>query len=175
MSASKAVATVPERPAVMGQYKPYWIEKPDSDDMSSFYPARAQRQDINGRVTLKCQVGLDGRLNACQVRSETPKDEGFGAAALSLSEKFRMLPPDLPAGHAPPEITIPIVFEVPEYNRLQQPQKRPASPTTGEARHFPALIEAGRIQSIVGGATVLMILVVLVLALGWSGQRGRDL
>jgi TonB family protein len=113
MSASKAVGAVPERPAVMGRYKPYWTETPDSDDMSSFYPARAQRHDINGRVTLRCQVGPDGRLNACQVRAEAPQGEGFGVAALSLSEKFRMLPPDIPAGHAPPEITIPIVFEIP--------------------------------------------------------------
>ena len=142
MSASKAVSAVPERPAVMGRYKPYWTETPDSDDMSSFYPAHAQRHDINGRVTLRCQVGPDGRLNACQVRAEAPQGEGFGAAALSLAEKFRMLPPDIPAGHAPPEITIPIVFEIPNYNRLTKDARAEAVDGKAPSR---TLVEIGNL------------------------------
>jgi TonB family protein len=188
MSASKAVSAVPERPAVMGKYKPYWIEKPDGADMSSFYPARAARHDINGRARIKCVVAADGRLADCRVLSESPPGEGFGAAAVALSSKFRLLPPDVPAGASPPEITIPIVFEIPAYNRRVSPR-----PESSEIKPAPTGVQAligGKAQEglmtkvlinaigappIAVAGLALAILVVLVLILNRKRGQGRDL
>lgn len=54
-----------------------------------FYPATAQEQGIGGRVVLECPVGDDGRL-ACVVTEETPEGMAFGAAALRMSEDWRI-------------------------------------------------------------------------------------
>lgn len=56
-----------------------------------FYPAAAQEQGIGGRVVLECPIGEDGRL-ACVVTEETPADMAFGAAALRMSEDWRIAP-----------------------------------------------------------------------------------
>ncbi len=188
MSASKAVSAVPERPAVMGKYKPYWTQKPDGDDMSSFYPPRAARQDINGRARIKCLIAADGRLADCRVLSEAPQGEGFGAAAIALSAKFRLLPPDGLVGSAPPEITIPIVFEIPNYNRLSvsKPKGGGISPAPsgvqaligGKAQEglmTKVLINAVGAPPIAVAGLALAILIGLVLLLGGKGRRGRDL
>jgi TonB family protein len=188
MSAFTATKTVPERPAVMGRYKPYWIEKPDGDDMSSFYPAHAERHHINGRANLKCLVGLDGRLADCRVLSEAPRGEGFGAAAIALSAKFRMLPPDSSVGPGLPQITVPIVFEIPNYNRRSAPKPQGAEikpATTGVQALIGGKAQEGLLTKVlinglgapplaVAGLAVA-ILVALVLILGRKGRRGRDL
>jgi len=188
MSASKAVSAVPERPAVMGKYKPYWIEKPDGADMSSFYPARAARQDLNGRARIKCVVAADGRLADCRVLSESPQGEGFGAAAVALSSKFRLLPPDVSVGSQPPEITIPIVFEIPAYNRRSKPKPDVASDHNGnggfkaaidgkslQTLASTAMAKAGGVTPLALGATALALLVALVLILSRKRGQGRDL
>lgn len=54
-----------------------------------FYPAAAQEQGVGGRVVLECPVGDDGRL-ACVVMEETPEGMAFGAAALRMSEDWRI-------------------------------------------------------------------------------------
>ena len=97
----------------MGPYKPDWLEKPSGDDMAAFYPARAPRREISGKVTMVCQVKTDGRLSDCRIASETPMGEQFGQAALRLAPKFRMIPPD-DLRDNPGEVTIPIVFQIPE-------------------------------------------------------------
>jgi len=56
-----------------------------------FYPAAAQEQGIGGRVVLECPVGDDGRL-ACVVTEESPEGMAFGAAALRMSEDWRIAP-----------------------------------------------------------------------------------
>lgn len=184
MSASKAVSAVPERPAVMGKYKPYWIEKPDGADMSSFYPARAARHDINGRARIKCVVAADGRLADCRVLSESPQGEGFGAAAVALSSKFRLLPPDVPVGSQSPEITIPIVFEIPAYNRRIPSRSEVAADQAGLKASIDANLQAQMTQVVtkVGGLTsmtlgllALAVLIILLLALGRARRRGREL
>jgi TonB family protein len=179
MSASKAVSAVPERPAVMGNYKPYWIEKPDGADMSSFYPARAARQDLNGRARIKCVVAADGRLADCRVLSESPPGEGFGAAAIALSGKFRLLPPEGPAGSAPPEITIPLVFEIPAYNRRAEPRPDVVDRTDFKALKSLAASAWAKIGEItpgdLGGPAIGLSIVVLALLLSRSRRRRRDL
>jgi len=56
-----------------------------------FYPAAAQEQGIGGRVVLECPTGEDGRL-ACEVIEESPPGMAFGAAALRMSEDWRIAP-----------------------------------------------------------------------------------
>lgn len=56
-----------------------------------FYPSLAQEQGIGGRATVECLVQEDGRT-ACEVTEETPAGMGFGAAALRMSEDWRIAP-----------------------------------------------------------------------------------
>ncbi len=56
-----------------------------------FYPAEAQAQGIGGRAVVECLVGEDGRL-ACEVTEEAPANMGFGAAALRISQDWRIAP-----------------------------------------------------------------------------------
>jgi TonB family protein len=82
--------------------------------MERFYPKRAASEERGGRAKLSCKVMATGSLTRCSIVEETPKDYGFGEAALSLSKLFRMKPKTIdgkPVGGG--AITIPIVFSVP--------------------------------------------------------------
>ncbi|UAL10717.1 TonB family protein [Caulobacter segnis] len=98
------------RPAVMGPYRPDWLEKPTVEDMSRYYPDHAARHDISGRAMMACDVRADGRLDRCEIRDETPAGEGFGQAALRIAPKFRMIPPDDPNAR-PAKVVVPLVFK----------------------------------------------------------------
>jgi TonB family protein len=52
--------------------------------------AAASPEGGEGRVELECTVQEDGRLSACVIRSETPRDRGFGAAAVSAARRARL-------------------------------------------------------------------------------------
>jgi TonB family protein len=87
-----AVATVPmllAAPAV-GQQALDWVEKPSPLDLRAAYPAKALADGVDARVTLKCDVRNDGRVEACGVAGEEPGGYGFGASALMLAPKFRL-------------------------------------------------------------------------------------
>ncbi|MDI1363788.1 MAG: energy transducer TonB [bacterium] len=164
----------------MGKYKPDWLEKPTVDDMEWAYPAHAQQREIGGKAVIGCRVAHDGRLADCRVVSETPKDEDFGIAALALSQKFRMLPPDDPAAK-PAEVTIPVIFQVPDSPRPAA-QKRETPPGTlfeigdlfrvgivKEETSYQAipLPKIGTSQSLFAVAAVaFIILIVMVIGLG---------
>lgn len=146
------------RPAVMGQYKPDWMEKPSSEDLAAFYPAKAARNNISGKATITCKVMPDGRLNACVVKEESPAGQHFGEAALKISPKFRMIPPDDP--NAPPaEVTVPLNFAVPEYHVTIRPD---TSPQTAQFM----------VQSGLGVAAVAAVLLLaMILGLGSYNNR----
>ncbi|KAK0340529.1 hypothetical protein LTR94_030143 [Friedmanniomyces endolithicus] len=55
------------------------------------HPA-CDRGGIGGVAELSCLVRVDGSLTGCSVTSETPGNQGFGRAAVSLSRYFRLSP-----------------------------------------------------------------------------------
>jgi TonB family protein len=68
---------------------PQWLRQPR--DLARYYPERALRREIEGRVVLDCSVSVRGELD-CAVASETPANWGFGAAALAISRDYQMVP-----------------------------------------------------------------------------------
>lgn len=68
---------------------PRWLRQPR--DLARYYPARALARGITGQAVLDCLVDVAGALN-CTVISETPENWGFGAAAVRISEDYRMVP-----------------------------------------------------------------------------------
>ena len=64
-----------------------WLKFATLDDMTDFYPKRANDDEVEGIVTISCRMAAHGRLTNCQIVSETPKGYGFGDAAGKLLEK----------------------------------------------------------------------------------------
>lgn len=97
-----------------GDANPNWIRKPDGRDLANVYPKIALDKRVGGRATIKCQVTVEGFLDACKVLFEDPKDMNFGAAGLQLAPQFR-LSPKIRGGKAVPggDVTIPIVWSEP--------------------------------------------------------------
>ncbi len=71
---------------------PTWISRPNADQLTRFYPARALDQGVTGMAVLSCTVNAGGRPMACHVVDESPVGAGFGAAAVKLSAFFKMNP-----------------------------------------------------------------------------------
>ena len=134
----------------MGRYKPDWLETPSGEMMQEAYPKHAAFNDISGSATIVCTVGMEGRLHGCKVVAESPKGEGFGAAALQLSSLFRMIPPDTETA-TPPSVTVPVRF---------QPSQDPFVPPS-----LPSAHEAGILLIAIGlGALALLLLLNRLLA-----------
>ncbi|WP_427788636.1 TonB family protein [Brevundimonas diminuta] len=90
-STGTTVAQEPPKPApVITQ--PDWVRKPTADQMMRAYPSAAEARGIGGVAELSCLVRVDGSLTGCSVTSETPGNQGFGRAAVSLSRYFRLSP-----------------------------------------------------------------------------------
>ena len=87
-----------------------WLERPTAEDFARYYPARALDSGQEGRATLDCIVGAEGRLS-CTVASEDPSGWGFGEASLRVSRHFRAAPAT--AGGQPTEggrVRLPIAW-----------------------------------------------------------------
>jgi protein TonB len=68
---------------------PHWLQRPRGLDR--YYPGRARAAGVEGIVTMECRVTTLGAL-LCTILSETPPNWGFAAAALRMSEAYRMVP-----------------------------------------------------------------------------------
>ena len=167
------------------RYRPDWLKKPSGEDLAWAYPEGANRKGIGGKATIQCQVAPDGKLMRCQVVSEDPPGEGFGAAALALAPQFQMTQPPSDA-KAPSEITIPLVFS--------QPKPATTSENTTAAESAPetpsplgVLAMQGRDWLVhhakpppgpwIGGAGLAIAAIVIGVVLSrWSrGADGKDL
>jgi protein TonB len=82
----------PPRPKVKTILNPDWISKPSGVQLAGAYPDRALDLGRPGSATLLCTVAVNGQVRDCTVLEETPRDFGFGAAALKLSQYFRIRP-----------------------------------------------------------------------------------
>jgi TonB family protein len=71
---------------------PEWERQPDAGAISRRYPERALERGVSGRALLECAVAGSGALQDCRVVSETPKEQGFGDAALAMAWDFKMKP-----------------------------------------------------------------------------------
>jgi protein TonB len=100
LSPCTSSAQVQESPAPVGDpslkpsiiTKPNWLRIPTGDQINREYPARAFRQNVEGRAVIRCTVMSSGKLTQCHVVSETPEGYGFGAALLKLAKRFVMKP-----------------------------------------------------------------------------------
>lgn len=79
-----------------------WKSRPDGEQVRAAYPEGATG---DGFVYLACRVQLDGDLSDCRVKQELPEGLGFGRAALSLTDRFRL---DT-TGYAPPPNLLGVV------------------------------------------------------------------
>ena len=108
---------------------PDWLEQPDSLSLSRHYPKVAQTLEIAGYAQINCTVNERGHLDDCVAAVESPRDLGFGAAALRMSGQFRMKPKTINGDPvAGGTVSIPIRFALPPIS--------PALPVvaSGEAR-----------------------------------------
>ncbi len=113
VSISVAVAMLFQAPSIVT--RPQWLVTPTPEQFQDHYPRRAWREDVEGKATLQCRVGVDTLLHDCQVLEETPAGFGFGEAAVAMSAEMRMSPRTIdgrPDGGA--VVRVPIVFKLPE-------------------------------------------------------------
>lgn len=67
-------------------------------DFTAIWPAGAYFKGGDGHVTLTCLIDIHGLAERCQVAVETPKDQGFGKAALEMRPTFQLRPATGPDG-----------------------------------------------------------------------------
>ena len=90
---------------------PVWTDAPSSAEASAAFPTKAPPDTHIGHVVLQCGLKTDGRLRDCEVSSEQPRGQGFGAAARSLAPRFRVAMETLEAGDlSRTQINLPIHF-----------------------------------------------------------------
>jgi TonB family protein len=61
-------------------------------DFTAIWPAGAYFKGGEGRVTLNCLIDAFGLAERCTVAAETPKNQGFGRAALEMRPTFKLKP-----------------------------------------------------------------------------------
>jgi TonB family protein len=88
-----------------GVVHPAWVNKPSEQDLMAVYPLKAHGA---GRAVIQCEVSTEGVLRKCQVKSETPADQGFGVAALVLAPQFRFKPATRNGVPYAADVSIPI-------------------------------------------------------------------
>lgn len=117
MDAVEVIVTAPE-----------WSEQPAAAQVFAAYPGVAKNLLIGGWAKLACKVDDMGLLTGCEVVLDRPKDLGFGAAALSLAPRYRLVPRLMAQGAAGESIALTVAFPVPPLPRAAEVKPPPASP-----------------------------------------------
>lgn len=132
--------------------KPVWDELPPAEAVDKAYPTVAYNQAIGGKVVLSCKVLDTGRLEACTAKSETPTDQGFAEAALSLAPGFKMrATTEEGQATAGGTVRIPIEFSPPPSPTITKPMwlRKPSGAAVAKAYPDDAM------RSGIGGKVVL--------------------
>lgn len=106
---------------------PEWSEAPNAEQMWAAYPGPAKVMGVSGWSALTCKVGSMGLLEDCSVLIERPKDQGFGAAALSLAGRFRLAPRMMVQGAAGESVAVTVRF--PSMPRPEAAKPAPLAPS----------------------------------------------
>jgi TonB family protein len=98
--------------------------QPTTAEIKAAFPAGALTRKITGKVALSCLVTADAQLSDCQVKTETPQGEGFAAAAMTLTPRYRVRETDqLGQRVAGRRIPIETIFLAPGDSRLDWAKK----------------------------------------------------
>lgn len=125
---------------------PKWATTPDAQVMADAYPGFAADAGIEGSATLKCRV-LEGRLETCRVMAETPAGLGFGTAALSMSDHFRVEAG--PDGRFAKTASFSVAFALPP---VESPKPWQGAPPSTEAMALARTVAARMGLSLTQGA-----------------------
>lgn len=90
-----------------------WRTVPDGEAMADAYPGFASHGGVEGRASLICMGGIDGRLSDCRVEKVAPPGLGFDAAALKLTERFETVPQTRDGVPTPSQVVFRINFTLP--------------------------------------------------------------
>ena len=90
-----------------------WRAVPDGEAMADAYPGFASHAGIEGRASLVCMGGIDGRLSDCRVEQVAPPGLGFDAAALRLTDRFETAPQTRDGVPTPSEVAFRVNFTLP--------------------------------------------------------------
>lgn len=66
-----------------------WDRRPTPEDLRRAWPL-ARSMDLNGFAVLVCVIGTQGAPEECRTAGESPAGLGVGAAALSLTDRYRL-------------------------------------------------------------------------------------
>ncbi len=127
---------------------PDWLRKPTQRDLMTVYPTEAMRLGRDGKATITCVVSLQGALFDCDVISESPPGEHFGAAAVALTPQLLMRPATLRGQPVLSNVSIPFTFKAPGGAMARRPDLDPnkglVSPAMAwvEAPSYAALVSA---------------------------------
>ena len=91
---------------------PDWVSWFGPEEVERAYPLNAYKAGEPGRAVLSCLGLRDGRVKDCRVMAETPRGEGFGAAALTLTRFCRFRPLKVDGRPVEARLRIPIEFSV---------------------------------------------------------------
>lgn len=89
---------------------PEWLRKPSYEELEAAWPYDALRRGQGGEAVIICTVTVQATLEACEVDSEEPEGQGFGAAALLLVPSFVIKPGTLDGRAVSTRVGIPISF-----------------------------------------------------------------
>lgn len=120
------LAVAPQR-AETSIVDPAWLQAPTFEQVMVVKPRLTIVLLLGGLVRLKCQANAYGVPKDCHVIGETPRELGFGAAALKLAPYYKLSPELIGQGAAREPVSFVVVF--PGANLPGMPERLPLRPT----------------------------------------------
>jgi hypothetical protein len=136
ISAAEKPAEAPTQKAPSPAYRPEWVALPTPSDINHAFPRLAANIHKDGKVVETCKIRPDGLLGECAISWESPAGYGFGAAALSLTPKFRVT---RPSQDRPPEIA-PDLGD-PQFGKVGPDAEKVGEVGYGDGRHVAGPLE----------------------------------